>query len=108
MAYDYDRRKEAAAGYTAADWIIDEVIDQKDMKAKIHAFLRTIVREGQAVSDHFRKTLQEVERSVEHEGLTITERDAVKAVYKGAVKEIFDDAMGPMLADLIATRKYVD
>lgn len=94
--------------YTSADWVIDEVISQHGMKDKIEHFLRTIIREGQAVSDHFRAALHEAERSVDHEGLTITERDVIRAVYRGAVKDHFDDAMGPLLADLIATRKYVD
>ncbi len=97
-----------AKGYTSVDWIIDEIIRQKTMKTKIDNFLHMIIREGQEVSDYFRNSLDVAERIVDHEGLTITERDAIQAVYKGAVEDIFDDALGPLLADLIATRKYVD
>jgi exonuclease VII large subunit len=110
MSYSYDRR--ASDPTSAVDWVIDNVLDQKhdgkSVKKEIEAYLREYIKQGQAISDFFRAALAEAEKSVEMDGVQVTEEAVKRAVYKGVVRVFFDDAMGPLLADMIANRKYVD
>ena len=115
---NFDRRMEAGKygpwdpGYTGVEWVIDNVLNQrfegKNVRKEIETYLRGYIRQGQEIADFFHAALMKELKEVDREGLTITREDVRRAVYKGVVRDLFDDAMGPLLADLIANRNYVD